>query len=198
LIEYYYNKLKLNETIGCAPQTYSNIGNNGAPLSLYNLYLNEIFPTEVFVPAANIPVFFCNPFTLRDDLYQGRVTYNDILSIMPFGDETYYFTGLTGNQLQQVIGATISEESMDFLFSRYEAFTYKSEKIDARTYYHSNVTVNPSSTYDLLCSEYDTIVLGELLNKLFPNSNYQRVLYPNKKTSTVALSVYISSTWPCN
>jgi 2',3'-cyclic-nucleotide 2'-phosphodiesterase (5'-nucleotidase family) len=43
-----------------------------------------------------------NDGSLRYELFEGRVSMNDVYTVLPFKDTFFYFT-LSGNQLQQAI-----------------------------------------------------------------------------------------------
>jgi len=178
LIISYFNKLKLNTTIGCSPATYSPNDPVESKNSLYNLYMESILPSMIYNSSRTccIPFFLTNPFALRDTLYEGRVVKNDIYSIMPFGDSYYFFPNVTGAVLV--------------------AFLKKTEF--GPKYYHSFISIDPSQTYDMICSGYDSTVIAQILQQIYKTITWTPQLYPTNYDSTDAIQQYISITWPCN
>jgi len=188
-----YNKLGLNETLGCSPITYSQYAPLNESNSLFSLYINEILPAELFTAMSNQSQYFmCNPYSLRDNLYKGTVTKNDVISIMPFGDSFYYFPSMTGSEIQSLV-ANANHIPMD---KHKRGFVIDTPRYESSGYYTSNTTLVDSQTYDLVCSAYDTIDLGDVLNKLFPGK-FQAVPYPGSLTSTVCLENYLKQYMHC-
>jgi len=175
MITTYYNQLGLNATIGCSPATYSPYVTPTTPNSLYNLYINEMIPQTIIVPTNATGLYACNAFTLRDFLYKGRVTKNDIFSIMPFGDVYWYFPSTQGDITRAFLESVSQTGKM----------------------YYSNITVVTSQKYDIIASAYDIEGIGSVLQKLFPKTPFTKQLYPTSHQSTYALQKWISTNWPC-
>jgi len=199
-IDYYFNKLQLNETVGCSPRDYSPYAPQGQPDSLYGLYINSVLPEQLFVSMPHTQFFMCNSETLRDNIYKGRVTKNDVYSVMPFGDTFEYYANMPGSDLMALL-KKLNSMTIDSIvrntdrYSRY--FPYMSDEEDMPPYETTNTTVSESKTYDLVCAHYDSYVIGKYLNELFPNK-YTVKNYPTSLDSSTVLDEWIQHYWPCN
>jgi len=167
--------------------------------SEYSLYITKMIPSQLFLQnATNIQVAMMNSFTLRDFLYQGRVTRNDVFSIMPFEDVFYYFQGLSGQQLQNLIDYLENgDEKIDFE-KRYEAYKPSSvpSYVPLPRWLYSEVDIQPTNTYDVICSGYDSVSIGKALQKLDPNG-FHKKSYPNQMDSDDVIRIWIQQNWPC-
>jgi len=168
-----YNRLHLNDTIGCALYTYCPYSLVTDKKGLYNLYIERVIPDSVFkTPTGNkTNIFISNNSALRSCLYAGVVNYDDILSIIPFAEYYYHIDGVTGKQLKILLSTT----------TRYR---------------YSLIDINDASNYDVICSEYDCNQGVQRLRELFPNTNWQKSTYL-EVSSTEILKDWLGSHFFC-
>merc|ERR1712137_864191 len=191
LIAYYTNTLHLNDTLGCSPEFYDPDYLIVNQASLYNLYIEDVIPTMVFnTSLPNIQFFIANTATLRYPMFPGRVTVNDIYSIIPFIDQYFYYPGLTGTQLQGVLGQLRLFLSPNLKMTPYFG-TYAQPDPTRPAYTHSIMKVDPSKTYDIVCSGYDSDTIGPIIADLYPSLNATAIPYPTFQSSTTSLSEYV-------
>ena len=114
----------------------------------------------------NIPFPVCNSATLRYTLFAGEVNVNDIFTINPFKDIFYYFT-VSGEQIRPVIERLNNPPHQGETVSRSEpSFGEHERAITSARYYYSSLQVRNSTTYDLLCAEYDSSQILSALRAL--------------------------------
>lgn len=65
------------------------------------------------------------------------------------------------------------------------------------TWLYSQVDIQPTNTYDLICSGYDSVGIGKALEKLFPNG-FHKKNYPNSMDSDDVIKTWIVQNWPCS
>ena len=146
----------------------------------------------------NIPFPVCNSATLRYTLFAGEVNVNDIFTINPFKDIFYYFT-VSGEQIRPVIERLNNPPHQGETVSRSEpSFGEHERAITSARYYYSSLQVRNSTTYDLLCAEYDSSQILSALRALYPTQEWERQTYPTQDNSTSAWMVYIPQEMPCS
>jgi len=196
MISYYTNVLHLNDTLGCSseyflPQLPIILEN-----SLYNLYLENVLPYMVYNNSLqNEQFFIANTATLRYPLFKGRISVNDIYSIIPFGDSYVYYPNLSGTQLQIVVDELGKLSSPTLKITPYFD-THEKYDWSRPAYTHSLSKINSNSVYDLVCSEYDSETITPILSKFF-NIDFAET-YPTSQTSTTALAGFIIDNFLCS
>ena len=94
----------LSRVLGCSPRHY----NVSAPLddaaSLWALYMHEVAPRHVFVPAHNTSQWFISSTgALRYDVYKGPVTVDDVDMALPFSDSLHVARHVRGATLAKAL-----------------------------------------------------------------------------------------------
>eukprot|EP01112_Ceratiomyxa_fruticulosa_P010925 TRINITY_DN2916_c0_g1_i1.p1 TRINITY_DN2916_c0_g1~~TRINITY_DN2916_c0_g1_i1.p1 ORF type:complete len:551 (-),score=112.53 TRINITY_DN2916_c0_g1_i1:390-2042(-) len=198
LIWYYYNLLALNTTYGCSPQTFSPYAYYKDSWSLYNLYIEDIFPDVIWNATARgvngTGFFLTNTATLRYDLYSGPVNRNDIYTVSPFNDTFYHIPGLTGAQLLTLMKSIddVSELARD---PRSRALCDTKLTYSTPPWYFSTIPVSDDKLYDLVLASYDAQTIAPVVQKLFGNK-FKSVPF-DTVNDTAALQLYVQNTWPC-
>jgi len=173
MISNYYNKLGLNKTLGCSPGYFSPYANNSE--SLYNVWINQMIQKILFQGKSKMnPIYTCNQFTLRSSVYKGEFKVNDVFSIIPFKD-VYFYVSMTGDILQKVF----------------------QELNKMQIFYKTDVQINPSTMYWLVCSKYDSFKVLEVLHKNWSGQKWTVNDFPSQLSSTDILEKYASQYWPC-
>ena len=92
----------LSRVLGCAPRHFNASAPLADPASLWTLYMREVAPRHLFVPAQNASQWFVSSTgALRYDIYEGNVTVDDIDMALPFSDSLHV--------ARRVQGATIAK-----------------------------------------------------------------------------------------
>jgi len=179
VIEKYYDLLKLNDTFGCSPQTYSPYVAQTEANSLYKLYIESVIPAEVFIPNLdnNPQYFLCNPYTLRSELYEGRISRNDIYSCDPFDETYFYFKDVNGRHLYDMMNSLNAVAYSAGLTKIRNSHGQLS--LGVTDWFHTDLYIDFDDDYDVVCSNYDGVDIQKAFKVLYPNETYTLLAYPN-------------------
>ncbi|ELR17382.1 5' nucleotidase family protein [Acanthamoeba castellanii str. Neff] len=195
-----FDKLQLNVTLGCSPVTLSPDASYTSSDSLYHFYVNNIVPAVVFNTSLGRTSFFItNDGALRYELYEGRVSMNDVYTVLPFKDTFYYFL-LTGDQLRQTLAfLTKNKQLLNTgrvpYVSRLRDHHRKRDISDR--FFFSDIAVESNQVYAVVLAEYDSVTLAMVLRQLFPAGKWAASPYPTAFSSTSALRAFVQAQWPC-
>eukprot|EP01116_Phalansterium_solitarium_P018424 TRINITY_DN4872_c0_g1_i1.p2 TRINITY_DN4872_c0_g1~~TRINITY_DN4872_c0_g1_i1.p2 ORF type:complete len:176 (+),score=80.74 TRINITY_DN4872_c0_g1_i1:203-730(+) len=172
------------------------------PLSLYTLYIEQVLPYALFEQSARTPFFICNAFTLRTELYAGRVTRNDIFSIDPFAETYAFLPGVQGSMISKLV-SYLGAAPPSLLRRLARERRVHEREVEAAVaaglpqFFHSQLDLQPGTAYDLVFSGYDGVVISQTLGQLFPATNFTVQAYNTNVTSTACWIDYISAKFKC-
>lgn len=99
----------LSQVLGCAPETYKHSVGFGQSNSLMRLFMREVVVRTLFLQNTS-KVFVQNIGSLRYDLFEGRVTKNDIVTMTPFGDNFW----ILGDRVPGSLISSVLRERPEF------------------------------------------------------------------------------------
>lgn len=109
-------ELILNRVIGCSDLDYGMLPLYQAT-SIFRLWMYDLVPRMILghVPGLGAPmsdtvaptgcdeIFIGNSGGIRDTIYKGNITVNDVYTIAPFLDNYYIFRNVSRNHTQMLI-----------------------------------------------------------------------------------------------
>lgn len=84
--------LGLFETLGCSNRTYLLSAGLDDPSSLWRLYLHQVIPMQLFHQNTS-KLFIQGTMAFRYNLFDGKVSLDDVIAVCPFNDTIYQITG---------------------------------------------------------------------------------------------------------
>jgi len=153
-------KMGATRVLGCAPRHYSVLSCGVASASracsavdsLWGLYF-DVARTQIMTPARNPKqIVIEKTGSLRYDLFAGPITFDDLLSLSPFGNKYVRIAGINGDLMQQLLAAM-----------RTDRRSSPTSKPNYVVITGDDKGVQSGVTYELLCTTYDrTNVLKKL------------------------------------
>jgi 2',3'-cyclic-nucleotide 2'-phosphodiesterase (5'-nucleotidase family) len=198
-------ELGLSEVQGCSPTTFDTDAPMASPNSTYRLLVEEIAPKILFsYDLPNIQFFISSTGFLRYNLYEGKVTTNDVWTVCGFNDSYAYYPAVPGALLQQIISTL--ESLPPALLARAGRpgcrgptaagpvaaaaaaadrrkpgavaadDTVGEERLPFYVYSYSKIS--PSGVYDLICNSYDAGTIDIVLEHIFAGGLQQGATPP--------------------
>jgi 2',3'-cyclic-nucleotide 2'-phosphodiesterase (5'-nucleotidase family) len=190
LIRQTRDSLRLEQPVGCAPQTFRLGLSLDDPNSLWGLYMDHVVPTELLRRNESL-VYIQGTGLLRYDLYTGPITIDDIIAVTPFNDSIYSVVeNVDGEILRTVLQAL--ENSSSAVGTALPPFVSTLSSYD----------VVATNRYKLLSSDYDAPRICQLISLIVPEikSSCRPSLYLNTPTDALMIDLwiaYIQSQWSC-
>lgn len=177
-------RMGLSQRIGCASVTYKLTAALDQPDALWKVFLDGVI-SETLFGGDEKKVFAGSTGSARYDLYEGNVTKDDIVTMMPFADSFFLLK-------RDLPGATLARALAELNAGKtYALPEYVSTRFDE------------ASTYDVYGGSFDTGTVehpGHILAKLLEITGEALVpeLQFAGKTSTNLWYDYVPSAWPCD
>jgi len=177
-------QMGLSHRLGCSPMTYSPLVALDAKDSLWNLFMQGVIVDSLFHGDAS-KVFMVGTGSARYNLYEGNVTKDDIVTMMPFADEFWSVGRNVSGAMIAAVLAKLNEGNTD------AAPTFVSTPFDE------------AGTYELLSGTFDTGTSekpGDFLEAFM--SLTKATIMPEQRfvghTTTKLWYDWVPSAWPCN
>jgi 2',3'-cyclic-nucleotide 2'-phosphodiesterase (5'-nucleotidase family) len=192
-------RLHLNQSLGCSPQFYCPEAALNNTTSFYRLIIENVAPAMLFsAHNLNVQFFVTNTGMLRSPLYRGVVTLDDVWTALPFNNTYYFFPNVTGTVLQVVLSLLRFEPFPEYI--RRWTLGWSDSFVSSLLppwVWSPNITIHSTQLYDVICTEYDSFIIGKLLCRADPNKQWNPQIYPTQLTDTKMLMKYIQRYMPC-
>lgn len=179
-------RMGLSQRLGCAPMSYDKYAALNETDSLWKVFLDGPINETLFGgDQGQRKAMLASTGSMRYNLYEGNVTKDDIVTMMPFADEFFLIAhDLPG----ETIASALAELNNG---SSYALPDWVSTEFD------------PNNAYDLYGGTFDVGTVerpGKLLKKLLDLTG--AALAPEQrfigKTSTNLWYDYVPTAWPCD
>jgi 2',3'-cyclic-nucleotide 2'-phosphodiesterase (5'-nucleotidase family) len=196
-----YKELGLSRLLGCSLLEFNLDPNYNSVDSAYYLLFNYVAPQKLFAEEKNghyTPYLISNTATIRDNLYSGAVTVNDVFSMSPFSDN-YYYLVLNGSVISTVVTWVINN------IHEYTALPPKHHHKPHKTPHHNGRGLRQSSPAEVQVyltapnfvlneAEFYTVILaGYDFNQFLP---YWHQFYPDLNITQSSAQLYSSPSGP--
>jgi len=174
-----FKELKLGKVVGCSPKTYLADMKASTDVNVYNLFITKMLPSQLFTKNS-----FTNPFSMvsgdfiRENIYQGEITLDDIYTTVPFEESYQVMMGVSGSDLKSLMKQLVSGQTK-FMFTEDQS------------------TISNSKTYDFVSDDYASKGVQAASDKLFGAGKYSTVNVPNNLSGRQVLQGYIEQSMAC-
>lgn len=217
-IESTVNRLGLREVLGCAPKNYSYAVSLDHPNSMYALYMDKVLPMGVFdIPTGtgNNPYYVTSTGSLRYNIYEGEMIYDDVFAIAPFANVFLFYPAISGANISLVISALNSLTSLSIPGLKMnqqeyaEAYALRFSRSKSADKMPSFIggpdIVSPNSQYDLFYNDFDGLVVTHAIAAVLgvPQSEVLKKCVPWRQKgddfidTTLVWDKGIRDIWPC-
>ena len=192
-------ELGLDQVIGCSAREYRVWAPVDAPDSLWRLFVQQIAPAELPLPAQKHLVFVGSTGSFRWNLYQGPVSLDDTYVVNPFKDPFVAARTVPGPVLAAALAAVLHKKvDMSSEGLRTADMAWLNGELPA---YLSSVApedLDPRVDYDLVWFAFDTPVMQAALAKAnggvaVPVSSFRQ----GDIDSRSVFESFIRREWPC-
>jgi hypothetical protein len=193
-------ELKLSEPWAYSPRFYSSdpliIGDS----SLYSLLLNQATPHADPFPPENQTdrpqtMYIANSGTLRANLFQGNVLYDDLISLYPFQDTYTAYRNVSVSDLLKVMASNISRvlHPQELISGVMESPFVGKDGSFYDNYRYTNISLAELHVVDVVMPSFDASFIKPAFDLLCPG---QYELTSSNKSSRMVLFNYITSHFP--
>lgn len=178
-------RLGLTTTLGCAPTTYDQYAPLNESNALWGVVLDKLIKETLFSGNMSGKVYMQSIMSARYNLYEGNVTMDDIMTMMPFADEFWLVA-------KDVPGHAI-EKALDNLNagSPYALKPFVSTAFEPDDLYELY-----SASYDVGTAEKPGKLLQEIMGLLSAPSMTPKHRFVGQN-STSLWRDFVTSQWPC-
>jgi 2',3'-cyclic-nucleotide 2'-phosphodiesterase (5'-nucleotidase family) len=160
--------LGLSEVLGLVPRNYSGHAGLDESDSLWALYLNEVLPTQLFVPARNKSQWFvASTGAIRYNLFEGNVTADDLWAIAPFEDKVNVVRSVPAAVASALVATLNKNEECFFKERLQDGWGLRNSAGNSRLpNYVSTALADGPTTFDVLFADFDTNTIVSAITKL--------------------------------
>ena len=165
-------QLGLLDTVGCSPDHFQLDVEISHPQSFWRFFMDRVI-TEYFFRGSPSSVYVQSSGSFRYDLYEGKVSLDDIISVSPFNDTIALLsTEVKGSQMIQILQGQVNSLQSSVPWSN----------------------IDPQKSYALYTAHFDVVQVGDRLLNITGrpvDPEYQNV------TTTDLLLNFVAVKWPC-
>eukprot|EP00931_Biecheleriopsis_adriatica_P066355 TRINITY_DN40730_c0_g1_i1.p1 TRINITY_DN40730_c0_g1~~TRINITY_DN40730_c0_g1_i1.p1 ORF type:complete len:526 (+),score=92.06 TRINITY_DN40730_c0_g1_i1:46-1623(+) len=181
----------LRDSLGCAPMTFHQFLAPSKENSLWNLFLDRVIPDTIFRGAA-AKVFVAGTGSMRYDLYEGNVTKDDVVTMMPFADEFWLVAPrVPGAMISAVLAELNREQQPTASWSDFALPNYLATSFDQTGFYELY-----GGTFDVGTRDRPGYFMKVLL-AMARNMTIDPERHFAGRNTTSLWFEYVPRAWPC-
>lgn len=180
--------MDLSAYLGCSPETYLVTRDVNESHSMYGLFMHEVIPSQLFIPAFNTSQMMVQGTgLLRYDMYKGDVIVDDIWTLSPFNDGFKIISNVLGSDLIKALD-NLNGVAPEVYDNRLRS-PVLSPSLSTLASYVTSSDPEGNMVYDVLACDFDATYVLQALDEV---ASTPFTMVPYKKDNLTATTVWFA------